>query len=792
MRRLPHGPILLFALVFTPILAASTVVAQVPETRVAALMPGRGPIQNTFRFDIPAGPLDVALAALESATGVEVAVPENTTIAGLPSPGATGNFTIDQALEQLLEGTGLTVRLSGANTYLLQVVPLTERVEVRGRVPYQAEVTTTATKTLTPLRDVPQAVTVITQSMLAEQAMTGMADVVRYVPGVGMASGEGNRDNPILRGNSTTGDLFIDGVRDDVQYFRDLYNVERVEALKGPNAMIFGRGGAGGVINRATRQADWGRSKEVTLLAGSFDDRRATVDLDQPLNHVAAARVTGMYEHADSYRNGVNLERYGINPTLAFMLPNSTTFRLGYERFHDERTADRGIPSLSGAPFSTDRATFFGDPDESRSRVTVNALTAGVDRTFGGGVLLRNRTRFADYDKFYRNVYPSAPVDAAGTTTLGAYQNGTGRQNLFNQTDLTFTARTGRMKHVLLAGAELGRQVTDNARNTGYFTALGPNATSMRVSVNSPTVSVPVTFRQSATDADNSGTATVVAFYAQDQVQLSRTIQAVGGLRYDRFRVDFHNNRNGSKFSSADDLISPRLGFIYTPAKMMSLYTSYSLAYVPRAGEQLSSLSLSNQALDPEKFTNYEVGVKWDVRPDLSVTTAIYRLNRSNVAIPDPADVTRSLLVDAQRTQGVEFGLAGDVTERWHVLGAYAYQDGKITRTISATAREGAVLPQVPKHTFSLWNRYDFTQTWGVGLGIVHNGDRFTSTDNTIVLPAFTRIDGAAFVRLTQQLRAQVNVENLFDVRYYPFANGNNNITPGAPRAVRVSLTTRF
>jgi catecholate siderophore receptor len=348
------------------------------------------------------------------------------------------------------------------------------------------------------------------------------------------------------------------------------------------------------------------------------------------------------------------------------------------------------------------------------------------------------------------------------------------------------------VKHVLLAGAELGRQVTDNFRNTGYFASLGPNVTSMPVPISSPTVSVPMSFRQSAADADNHGLATVVAVYAQDQVQLSRKIQAVGGVRYDRFRVEFRNNRTTSEFSSTDDLVSPRLGFVYTPARAVSIYTSYSLAYVPRAGDQLSSLSLTNQALDPEKFTNYEAGVKWDVRSDLSVTGAVYRLNRTNIVIPDPADVTRSLLVNGQRTQGVEFGVAGSLAHAWRVLGAYAYQDGKITRTLALNAAEGAVLAQVPAHSFSLWNRYDFTSAWGLGLGIVHNGDKFTSTDNTVVLPAFTRVDGALFVTLTRQLRAQVNVENLLDERYYPFSNGNNNITPGAPRAVRVSLTTRF
>ncbi|MGE5814429.1 MAG: TonB-dependent siderophore receptor [Acidobacteriota bacterium] len=745
-----------------------------------------------FHFEIAAGTLDAVLAALERVAGVEVTPPENTTLEGLSSPGLSDTCTVAEALRQLLLGTGLTFRLSGPSTYSLQILPLSENVEVHGRFPYHAEVSTAATRTLTPLREVPQAVTVITQPMMAEQMMVGMADVVRYVPGVGMGQGEGNRDAPVLRGNSTTGDFFVDGVRDDVQYYRDVYNVERVEVLKGPNAMIFGRGGAGGVINRATRQADWATASEFTFQGGLHDNRRATVDLDRPINRSVAARLTSMYEKSDSFRRGVNLERYGLNPTLALTLNDSTIVRVGYERFHDARTADRGIPSFAGRPFVTDPSTFFGDPDLSTARVTVDAFTAGVDSQLGG-VVLRNRTRYADYDKFYQNVYPSGPVTPDETmVSLGAYNNATSRRNLFNQTDLTFAATSGRFKHTVLAGPELGRQVTGNFRNTGYFTLLGPTITSMPVSATSPTVSIPVTFRQSATDADNHGEATVLAVYTQDQVQLAPKARVVAGIRFDRFDVRFRNNRNGALLSSVEHLVSPRLGFIYSPSGALSLYTSYSLAHVPRAGDQLSSLSLTNEALDPEKFVNYEAGAKWDAASGLSVTAAVYRLDRTNVAVPDPLDSTRSVLVDGQRMNGVEFGIAGNLTRAWRVLGAYAFQDGKITRTLAANARTGASLALVPVHRLSVWNRYDFSRRWGAGIGIVREGPRFTSTDNTVILPAFTQVDGALFATINRRLRAQMNVENVFNEAYYASSNGNNNIAPGAPRSLRASVTARF
>ena len=224
----------------------------------------------------------------------------------------------------------------------------------------------------------------------------------------------------------------------------------------------------------------------------------------------------------------------------------------------------------------------------------------------------------------------------------------------------------------------------------------------------------------------------------------------------------------------------------------MSLYASYTLSYLPRAGEQLSSLSLTTQALDPEEFRNYEIGAKWDVLPVLSFTAALYRLDRSNVVVPDPLDPTQSLLVDAQRTTGLEIGLNGNLTDRWSLAGGYAFQDGIITQSISATAQAGATLAQLPDHSFSVWNRYNLSEKWGVGLGLVHRGDVFTSTDNTVVLPAFTRVDAAGFFTLNARFRAQLNIENLFNANYYPNAHSNTNITPGSPMAARVSLTTRF
>lgn len=650
----------------------------------------------------------------------------------------------------------------------------------------------TATKTDTALVNVPQSVTVITRELIDDQAMRSIGDVTRYVPGAGVAQGEGNRDTPVLRGNSTTADFFVDGIRDDVQYFRDLYTVDRVEVLKGPNAMIFGRGGSGGLVNRVTKQANGATTRELSLQFGSWNQVRATLDLGEAISPALAFRVTALFEDADSYRDDVTLRRYGLNPTVAWRLAPRTTLRAGLEHFHDERVADRGVSSFQGRPVQAAASTFFGDPAQSGSDATVNTAFAVLDHTFANRITLRNHTRFGRYEKFYQNVFPGA-VNAAGTTVaLSAYNQATDRDNLFNQTDVVVPFATGSVQHQVLAGLELARQETDNLRLTGYFTTISPTTTSVSVPLANPRTTLPLTFQPSATDASNHGVAQTVAVYAQDQLTILPQLQAIVGVRLERFSVDFRNNRTAASVDSRDNLVSPRAGLIFKPTERVSIYASHSMSHAPRAGEQLSSLSLSNRSLAPEEFKNHELGVKWDLRPDLAFSAAVYRLDRNNVAITDPADPTKSLLVDGQRAKGVELGLTGRLTASWSIVGGYAYQDGTIRMTQSATIVAGARLAQLPRHTFSLWNRYDVNRQWGLGLGTIYRDEMFAATDNTVRLPSFVRFDAAIFCRVSARVRAQLNVENLLDRGYSATAHSNTNITPGSPRAFRVGLTTRL
>ncbi len=671
--------------------------------------------------------------------------------------------------------------------YALEIAAVRESVTVIEWADYRVPVVTTATRTPTSLENVPQAITVVTSELLRDQLMTSLADVVRYVPGVTAVQGENNRDQLVIRGNPTTADFFVDGVRDDMQYLRDVYNLERVEALKGPNAMIFGRGGGGGVINRVTKTADFSPLRELMVVGGSWRQKRVTADVDQPIRPGVAGRLSTMYQQSDSFRNFVDLERFGVNPTLTLAMGPSGRLTLGYEHFRDRRRADRGIPSFEGRPAEVGIAAYFGDPEQSWVRARVHLGSVAVERQWSG-VNLRSRALIADYDRGYQNFVPGVLSPDGRQVSLSAYNNFGLRRNVFNQTDLVATAWSGPVRHTLLVGMELGRQATDNFRNTGYFE---DRWTSLQVPIVEPALRLPVVFRQSAADADNHVVALVAAAFVQDQIELSRRWQAVVGVRTDRFELDYRNRRSGERLGRSDALVSPRAGLIVKPLDNVSLYASYSVAYLPSSGDQFASLTAVTQQLKPEKFANYETGVKWDAARKLSLSAALYRLERTNTRSVDPNDPSRILQTGRQRSEGLELDWSGAPTQSWAVAGGYAWQSAVVTHA-TADARAGAQVAQVPRHSFSFWNRYQFRRRWGAGLGVVGRTRMFAGIDNTVILPGYVRFDAALYHWLAERLRLQVNVENLLDRKYYLNAHSNTNISPGAPRAIRIGLVASF
>ena len=709
---------------------------------------------------------------------------------------SAGEFAIEipaSGIELTLTKEGFQVLRSRAekDTKLLllvmEVASQKSEITITSDSSYLETDISSGTRTLTKLRDIPQSISVVTSSQMKDQLMTSVADAVRYVPGVTSIQGENNRDQLVIRGNSTSADFFLDGVRDDVQYYRDVYELDRLEVLKGPNAMVFGRGGGGGVVNRVTKEAGFTPLRELTVTGGSFQNRRFAADLDQPMGGYAAIRLNGVYENSDSFRRFVNLERYGFTPALTLHISERTRLALSYELFHDGRTADRGVPSFEGRPLKIGSETYFGNPEQSRVHFTGNAggLTAEHEAV---GFQVKTRLRIADYDRFYQNFVPGAVTADRLQDLLSAYNNATTRRNLFSQTDLTKSITTGQMRQTLLMGIELGRQITDNFRNTGYF---GNVSTVLQVPIGNTVISSPVTFRQSATDADNHLLTNLAAGYIQDQVELTRRVHLVAGLRFDYFDLQYANNRSLDRLRRIDHLISPRAGLVVKPVDALSLYASVSVSYLPSSGDQFSSLTAITQQVKPEMFRNFEAGAKWDVRHDLSLTAAIFRLDRTNTRSTDPNDVTRIVQTGSQRTNGAEVGWTGSLTRRWTVAGGVGFQDAYIS-SATVSARVGAHVAQTPHGTFSLWNRYQLSPRLGAGVGVVNRGDMFAAIDNTVVLPGYTRADAAVFFNVSEKLRFQANVENLFDRKYTLNADNNNNISPGSPRAIRVGLTARF
>jgi catecholate siderophore receptor len=670
---------------------------------------------------------------------------------------------------------------------VLEVEPMRSAVLVSESASYQLEAVRSASKTLTPLRDLPQSVSVVTREQVNDQMMLSMAEVARYMPGVTAIQGENNRDQLVIRGNSSSADFFLNGVRDDTQYYRDLYNVDDIEALKGPNAMAFGRGGGGGVINRVTKEAGMTPLHEITVLGGAFGDKRVTADLNQPLSQKVAVRLNAMGEDSGSFRNGVELRRYAWNPTLSVAASQTTRLSFGYEHLRDDRVADRGVPSFGGRPAEVDSAVYFGDPDQSHAGARVNIGTATLDQQFGR-LNLHNRTLVGDYDRGYQNFVPGALTADATKFALSAYNNATRRRNVFSQTDASYSLSTGRIRHTIVGGVELGTQHTQNYRNTGYF---NNTATSIQVAFQAPEGAQPVVFRQSATDADNRVSATVGATYLQDQIALSSRFQVIAGIRFDHFDLQYHNNRNGDNLGRIDNVASPRAGFVFKPASPVSLYANYSISFLPGSGDQFSSLTTITQQVKPERFTNYETGLKWDLNRRFSLTAALYRLDRTNTRSTDPNDPTRIVQTGSQRSNGFEVGWNGSVTRRWSISGGYARQNAFVT-SATASAPTGAQVAQVPHQTLSFWNQYRFSSGFGVGLGILNRSDMFAAIDDTVVLPGYTRLDGALYYSVTEKVRLQANFENLLDRRYALNADGNNNISPGSPLAARIGITARF
>jgi catecholate siderophore receptor len=656
---------------------------------------------------------------------------------------------------------------------------------------YGAEETRTGTRTDTALQDIPQAISVVSERQIEDMNLRSIGDVLRYVPGATIAQGEGHRDQIVLRGNNSTSDFFIDGLRDDIQYYRPLYNVQQVEVLRGPNAMIFGRGGGGGVINRVTKTpiSDMfvgGSASVDTFGAWSID-----ADLNLALSPAFAVRLNAVHEEFDSHRDFYGGEVTAINPTARLNLGPQTSLIASYEYVEDDRVVDRGVPSQAGRPLQGFYDSFFGQPGTNILGFEGHILRGTFEHRFTPDLRLTSRLLYADFDKFYRNAFPATAVGPAGVG-VEAYIDSFQRENLFSQTDLVWSVTTGPVRHTILAGVELGRQETGNQRLNGFFQSGVPTTNGglrTNVPLTDPFIIPPITFRPGSGQRGTATDADIFAVYIQDQAEIG-PVEIIAGLRYDRFRLNAVNVLTGATFDRTDDLWSPRIGIVLHPVEPVSLYASYSRSFLPQSGDQFNSLDLTAAALEPERFDNYEVGVKWQARPGLLFSAALYQLDRTNTRAPGPTPGT-VVLTGEQRSRGLELEAVGEIMPGWQLAASYTLQEAEITTTTSA-APAGREVPLVPRHQASLWTRHQFTPQLGAGLGVVHHSESFASISNAVVLPSFTRVDLGLFWRVAEHVEAQVNVENLFDEGYYPYAHNDNNISTGAPLNARFTLRVRY
>jgi catecholate siderophore receptor len=652
-------------------------------------------------------------------------------------------------------------------------------------------------KTPELLVNVPQSLSIVSAEQIADQQLQDFGDVLRYTPGASIGQGEGHRDQITIRGQNTTADFFVDGVRDDVQYFRPLYNLERIEILRGSNALVFGRGGGGGVINRVTKTPFLGESANtLTGSLDSFGSGFVTIDSNIAIDENQSLRVNGFYEELDNHRDFFSGTRFAVNPTYLAKLNENTTVLLSYEYVDDDRDVDRGVPSLNGRPLTGFDDTFFGDPDFNRTTFEANVFKARIDHRLTSSWALNATVQYGDYDKLYQNLFPVGFDDVAGTVSLDGYIDTTERQNLIAQVNLVGQFETGAIRHTLLVGVEYGDQDTENDRRDTFFTDSQDDQITFVFSdpLSIPEVAFPTFNRDRQSDVN------FESFYIQDQLDIGEHFKIIAGVRFDSFDIDVIDvvevnngigDGNSGFLGREDEEVSPRLGVIYKPQEDISIYASYNKSFLPRSGDQFLTLSLTSQALAPEEFKNLEVGIKWDIVESLSFTASAFDLERENGVTIDPNNVDRTILIGTE-TRGVELQLVGNITDSWSLNLGYSNFDAEELGRIVDGESANRTLSQVPENMFSAWSRYDYSEKLGFGAGVTYQSSQFANIDNQVELPSYARFDMAVYYALNSTTDIQLNIENLFDREYFPAAHNNNNISTGEPVNARISISHSF
>ena len=663
-----------------------------------------------------------------------------------------------------------------------------EEIIVKGNVLYADQVN--ALKTPVPVLDVPQTVSIITDDDIRKQGFRQIGDIIRYTPGVNTSQGEGHRDAVVFRGVRSTADFFQDGNRDDVQYYRSLYNVEQVEVLRGPNALLFGRGGTGGVINRVSKKAVLGeRFGSVDFGLDSFSANDLVLDYNVQNGKNSALRFMMHSDSLDNHRDYYDGDRLGINPTLKVKINNRTTLDISYEHADHERYIDRGIPTENGEPVKRFKdITFGGSNGENLTTLEADILRATVSTEFSDTSKANLSVVSSEFKKMYKNYYASAYDTGATVVTMDGYLDPTERENTIISGNLVNEIVIGSATHTLLFGAEIIDTTNNNHRyNTYWSTTQDDNevfniSRPMDFSVNSAGVSTSNDFTADLKSKTRSDIE-VISFYFQDQIDLSDNLKLMLGGRYDTFDITVRDIKNSSEQSREDKEFSPRAGIVYKPNPNTSWYYSYSQSFLPRSGEQFKALSASNAALDPDVYESSEFGVKVAISDALSFTAAYFD-SEQTIATRDSVSGETNEIIGLQ-VDGMELEIKGKLNEKMNVVFGYTSMDGKTS--------SGGEPREIPDHMLSLFTTYEASDKFGWALGLTRQGDSIIGNNNPDrILPEYTRIDAGAYYQINDDLSIQMNLENLTDKLYFPHAHSSHQASVGEPRNLRLSIRKTF
>lgn len=667
--------------------------------------------------------------------------------------------------------------------------PTHEQVVIEGQRVEDYKVDTSSISKLTePVLDTPQTINSVSEQVMQDRAVTTLNDALKNVPSITIGAGEFKTigTSPTIRGFVARGDIFLDGLRDFGNYYRDPFNLEEVEVLEGPSSILFGRGSTGGVIEQSSKLPKMASFVAGDLTLGTDSTKRLVADINEPLEDLgegAAVRLTAMGHDAGmAQRDVVKTSRYGFSPSLALGLGTPTRLTVAYFHQTNDDIPDYGLPYFGRQVADVPRSNFYGFKSDSM-RTAADVATLKSDHDFSESVTLTNLLRYASYTRNFRFSEPLIAATIPLTTPLSAVSvtrnvnTGDGRDTMaWDQLTATFRFATGTVSHALVAGIEGGRE----SSAPDFFVSSGVPTTNLLTPNEQAQFTATNTFPRFHTRL----VAHSFAPYAIDTIKFTSQWEATLGVRWDYFDADY-NDLNFSTTSQGavaktdslqrtDRQASYRGALVYKPVPRGSVYVSAGTSFNPSA-EDLSfivssrSFNLSNADLAPEKNRSYEFGAKWDVLGGrLSLTGAVFRLDKENARVPDPANPLLNVLAGEQRVDGVEAGLRGHITADWQITAGYAYLDSKVVESAPGAAPVGAPLMNTPRNSFTFWSTYQVIPGLEAGAGGRYVSSQYTQPVPPIkTVPSYWAFDAMAKYSVSKRLSVQLNITNLLDKYYY-------------------------